>query len=101
MTYEINTSDVNKLSFSGQGPDRIARNVLNLLMMIKYDEAYDRTKGIDDSVFSKPADEMSALVINKAIQIVSQYEPRAKMTDIQFDGINKSGSVNFKVVIEI
>lgn len=101
MAIEIDTRNYDELTFSGTGHDRIIRNVINLIKTMRYEVPYDRTRGIDSSVLNMPYNQMLAIVTSQIIQVVSRYEPRARVIEVKNFSINEDGDCECEVVLDI
>jgi len=101
MIIEIDTSKPVQLNWDASGIERIAQNVRNLISTWRYEVAYNRTLGIDTSILDKPADVAAALYIAEIYRLISDYEPRATVKEVQITGINDEGNMQFRVVIEV
>lgn len=101
MEYSIDTSKPFVQNWSAKGPERILQNVFNLLNTWRYEVAYDRTLGMKTNILDKPQDVAVAAYTAEVYRLVSEYEPRARVKEVQFVGINDEGNMEFKVVLEI
>lgn len=99
MIYEI--SNQSGINWTVKGHDRILQNVINLLNTDIYEIPYARTIGIDKSNIDKPADIAAGVMANDFISLIEQREPRAKIQSISINGIDSTGKIQYKAVIEI
>ncbi|MEG1870107.1 MAG: hypothetical protein RR205_04580, partial [Oscillospiraceae bacterium] len=76
------------------------QNVQNLLALNRYEVAYNRTLGMDNSLIDKPSESVVGMYTAEIIRIISDNEPRATVVDVAFLG-QIDGKLNFKVVIDI
>ncbi|MDF2591975.1 MAG: hypothetical protein K0S75_1441 [Clostridia bacterium] len=100
MQITIDTTQSN-INWSAKGVDRIAQNITNLLNTIKYEVAYDRTLGMTGKYIDKPKDDAIAIATAEIYEIIRQREPRAKVVDVLYIGLDESENMQFKVVIEV
>lgn len=96
----INTQG-SALDWAARGVNRIAQNVLNLISTWRYEVAYNRTLGIDPSIIDKPAPVAAALYTAEVYKLVQEYEPRARVSSVRYNGITPDGNIDAEVVIEI
>lgn len=98
MRFEI--TNAQKINWTAKGNNRILQNVVNLLNLARYEVAYDRTRGLDLSTLDMPANEASEIIKADIVDLISEYEPRAKIVNatVSYDG---AGNVILKVVVEI
>lgn len=101
MLIEIDTSKSVPLDWSAGGVDRIAQNVKNLISTWRYEVAYNRTLGIDPEIMDKPSDVAAALYAAEVFRIVADNEPRATVKEVKYIGVDDSGNMHFKVVIDV
>jgi len=90
-----------QLDFGAKGNERILQNVYNIINTFRYEVAYNRTMGIDPTIFDKPADIAAALYSAEVFRIVPDYEPRAEVKAVNFVGVDEDGNMSFEVVVEI
>ncbi|MFO7153931.1 MAG: hypothetical protein DIU64_003080 [Caldicoprobacter oshimai] len=101
MIYEIDTSKARPLNWGAKGVDRILQNILNLISTWRYEIAYNRTQGIDPSILDRPPQVAAALYIAEISRVISEYEPRAAVQEVNYLGTDENGHMQFKVVVEI
>lgn len=89
------------INWSAKGVDRIVQNISNLLNTFKYEVAYDRTLGMTGNYIDKPKDVAIALAAAEIHELIAQREPRAKIIDVLYTGLDKNENMQFKVVIEV
>jgi len=101
MEYTINSSHPITLDFRAKGNERILQNVYNLINTFRYEVAYNRTMGIDPTIFDKPKDIAAALYSAEVFRLISDYEPRATVKSVNYIDIDDDGNMSFEVVVEI
>jgi len=99
MIYEI--TNETGIDWTAKGHDRILQNVVNLLNTDIYEIPYARTIGIDKSIIDKPAGAAAEAMVNDMISLIEKREPRANIQSITIDGIDSSGKIKIKAVVEI
>lgn len=101
MQYEIDTSKPVNLNWNAKADERILQNVINLINTWKYEVAYNRLKGIETDTIDKPHDVTAALYVAEVYRVVGEYETRAEVKEVTFKGIDDSGNMQFRVVVDI
>ncbi|WP_422447790.1 hypothetical protein [Thermoanaerobacterium sp. DL9XJH110] len=101
MEYIIDTSKPVNLNWAAKDAERVAQNVRNLISTWRYEVAYDRTLGLDQSILDKPLDTAVALYVAEVYRLVADYEPRATVKEVKFTGVDDEGNMQFRVVIEV
>ncbi len=103
MIYTITNKDV--LDWKAKKHNRILQNIVNLLNLSMYEVPYDRTRGIDWSVIDKPFLVAVPLLKNDIRETIAEYEPRAKIIDVDIISSTQeniyNGNFTIKVVVEI
>ena len=101
MTAVISTTDDVQRNWAASGTDRVVQNVLNLISLIRYEVAYNRTLGISPDIVDRPSDEAAAAYISEIVRVVEQNEPRATIQEIAYTGTTPTGEMNIRVVMDI
>jgi len=101
LEYFIDTGQPHNINWSASDEQRIIQNVQNLINTWKYEVAYNRVMGMDPTLLDQPLDIAVAMYTSEVFRLVSDYEPRAKVTEVGFSGIDDDGNMQFKVVLEI
>jgi uncharacterized protein len=101
MQVEINTSKTTDIDWGATGVNEIIQNVLNLLNIVKYEVAYDRTLGINTDFQDMPLQESIVLATAQIYEIIEQREPRVIVEEVSFIGLSNEGELIFKVMIDI
>ena len=81
--------------------ERIIQNVENLISTWKYEVAYNRVMGMDPTLLDQPLDIAVARYTSEVYRLVADYEPRAKVKEVAFTGLDDEGNMQFKVVIDV
>jgi len=99
---EFTVSSADDFSFgAATEQDRIRQNCANLLGILWGEVMGDRTLGIDPGLIDRPVELVRSELAAGIIELISEREPRAEVTDIQFDVLNAEGDTEIKVVIGI
>jgi hypothetical protein len=101
VQVEINTSNTLVIDWGATGAKEIVQNVINLINMLKYEVAYDRTLGINSDFQDAPLQEAVSLAIAQIYDVIDKREPRATVEEVTFTGLTGDGNLSFKVVIEL
>lgn len=101
MIIAIDTSKPVQLNWAARDEERIAQNVRNLINTWRYEVPFGRTMGVDASILDKPSDIAAALYMAEVHRLVTDYEPRATVKEVQYSGIDDQGNMQFRVVIEV
>jgi phage baseplate assembly protein W len=101
VVYEIDTSKKITLNWAAKGFERILQNVINLINTWQYEIAYNRTMGLQTGILDKPSEEAATEYISQVHNMVSSFEPRAEVQEVNYTGIDENGNMVFKVVIDI
>ena len=80
--------------------EEVIQNIKTLLSTMKFTVPLDRNLGIIANALDEPMPVAMAKLSSDVIDAISQYEPRAKVTQISFDG-DIDGKLIPKVRIEI
>lgn len=80
--------------------EEVIQNIKTLLSTMKFTVPLDRNLGIIANALDEPMPVAMAKISSDVIDAISQYEPRAKVTQISFDG-DIDGKLIPKVRIEI
>lgn len=101
MIYEIDTSKKIILNWAAKGAERILQNVINLINTWQYEIAYNRTMGLQAGLLDKPSEDAAVEFISQVHNIVSSFEPRADVQEVNYTDIDENGNMQFKVVIDV
>ena len=84
---------------SGKTADEVRRNLALLYSSREGEAALDRDFGLSQAWIDYPTETAKQLLTAEIITKTKQYEPRAKVADIQFSAAD--GNLVVKVVIDI
>jgi phage baseplate assembly protein W len=87
MAYLITANDKPSIDFSPENVvAEVIQNVRTILSTIKYEIPLDRQFGMDGSVIDMPIQQAQAKWSAEIFSQVKQYEPRAIIESISFEG---------------
>lgn len=102
MIYEMNLRDPAAVNFSpANRGEEIIQNVRTVLTTYRGTVPYDRSFGVDSSYVDDPIELQKARISAEIIELVITREPRASVTQIDFDEDRLSGKLWPKLRIEI
>lgn len=101
MEVIIDTSQKANINWNAKGTERIIQNIVNLLNTFRYEVAYDRTIGLTGKFIDKPLDHAVAEATSEMYELITIYEPRATLKEVQYIGLDDKGNMQFKVVVDI
>ena len=90
-----------KINFSATGVDEVLQNVRTILATKKHSVPLDREFGLDYSLLDRPLPRAQTAMRVEIIEAIRKYEPRAKVTRIDFDGTAIDGYLAPKVTVSI
>lgn len=70
------------ITWKAKGSERVAQNVRNLINTYRYEIAYNRTMGLPGSLIDRPDSKLFAEIRAEILEMLSIYEPRARVKDI-------------------
>lgn len=79
----------------------ILQNVRTILTTAKYTVPLDREFGLDASILDAPIAVVRAKLTAEIIQAVETYEPRVKVTKVNYEGDGEEGVLTPKVQVRI
>lgn len=101
MEYVIELGKQDPVNWNAAGTDRIVQNVMNLCRLFLYEVPYARLMGLDKGMLHKPATVIESELAGKIAELLDRYEPRAKLKKLEYHGINETGDLAFRMVIEV
>jgi len=99
MIYEV-TPDLKHIDFGATGVKEILQNVAMIMSSVVFSCPLDRSFAINYGV-DGPINHVMASISADIVTKVQQYEPRAEVTEIIFDGDGNSGRLIPKVRLAI
>ena len=101
MTYEISGGETPPLNLAPATlAEEVVQNVRMIISTVKYSVPMDREFGIEGAILDRPVNVAKAHLTNEIFRAVRRYEPRAEITDIDFDG-DESGRLTPKIKVQI
>jgi len=101
MTYEISGGETPPLNLAPATlAEEVVQNVRMIISTVKYSVPMDREFGIEGAILDRPVNVAKAHLTNEIFRAVRRYEPRAEITDINFDG-DESGRLTPKIKVQI
>lgn len=101
MVIDI-TADIGKISFAPSTvAEEIIQNVRTLLTTHKGNVPMDRAFGISADILDMPIGAAQAKLSAEIVGAVNQYEPRAHVQKILYEGSEQNGTLRVKVRIDI
>lgn len=86
MTIEI-TGTLEKINFAPSTlQEKVIQNVKTLLTTMKYTVPLDRNIGLKADALDEPMPVAMAKLSSDIIEAINQYEPRAKIKQVLFNG---------------
>ncbi|WP_438449472.1 hypothetical protein [Gorillibacterium sp. sgz5001074] len=101
MEVTLQTTSAPDIDWGATGAAEIVQNVRTLISTFKYEVAYDRTLGIRPDFLDMPQQLAVTRAVAEIYAVVEEREPRARLKDVSFDGVDEDGTMNFKVVMEV
>ena len=80
--------------------EEVLQNVLTICTTIKFSVPLDREVGVAADFVDEPVNRVRARFASEVINAVRKFEPRARVTRINFDG-NYDGAVYPRVFVRI
>ena len=84
-TLEINITDPAEIEVGAQGLNEILQNVRIIVTTRKGSVPLDRDFGVSWQMVDQPTPRARAELTAEIFQAVSKYEPRARVTRVEFD----------------
>ena len=101
MTYEISGGETPPLNLAPATlAEEVVQNVRMIISTVKYSVPMDREFGIEGAILDRPVNVAKAHLTNEMFRAVRRYEPRAEITDINFDG-DESGQLTPRIKIRV
>ena len=101
MIYEVDSEATPPINFAPATlAEEVVQNVRMIISTVKYSVPMDREFGIEGAILDRPVNVAKAHLTNEIFRAVRRYEPRAEITDINFDG-DESGRLTPKIKVQI
>ena len=101
MIYEVDSEATPPINFAPATlAEEVLQNVRMIISTVKYSVPMDREFGIEGAILDRPVNVAKAHLTNEIFRAVRRYEPRAEITDIDFDGAG-SGRLTPRIKIRV
>lgn len=101
MTYEIKVGSPGSIDFAPQSTAaEILQNVRTILATVQFSVPLDRDFGIDAQYLDRPMPIAKAKISNEIMTALKKFEPRVRITSIDFTG-DDQGNLSPKVQVQI
>ena len=101
MAFVVSGKDTPQIDFApATVADEVMQNVRTIITTIKYSIPLDREFGIDGAVVDLPIQQTMAKMSSEIFRAIKQYEPRAEIESITFEG-EETGRLIPKVEVKI
>ena len=102
MEFEV-TAQRAEIEFNpGDRTAEILQNVRTIISTVRFSVPLDRRFGIDGSLIDLPTPAAAARLTKEVIEVVQRYEPRVKVTKIDFvESEESSGILRPKVQVRL
>lgn len=101
MRITIDTGSSYAPDWAATGAARVCQNVRNLLGLLRYNVAYNRTLGLPVELTDLPLQEVTAQYAAEAAQLIEDNEPRASIVSVTRKGVTDEGEIIFEVVMDV
>lgn len=81
--------------------EEVIQNVKTIITTLQGSVPLDRDFGIDSTVIDKPVNVIRPLLVKEIKEKIEQYEPRAKLISINWDGEGMQGVITPTVRVAI
>ncbi len=81
--------------------EEIAQNLLMIITTQKFTVPLDRVFGISAEFLDAPISASQAKIAAEVVSAVKEFEPRARITNVIFDGNFSEGKLNIRVQFEL
>lgn len=101
MTIEV-TNDFTEINLiPATEIEEIAQNIKTILNTVKGTVPLDRDFGVDSELLDMPINAAQAKATANIVTAINNYESRARVKKVDFNGNNLDGLADFKVTVEI
>lgn len=101
MIYEVTTSAKELKIIPATEAEEIAQNILMIITTQKMTAPLDRGFGINAGMLDEPISASQAKIAAEIVAAVKEYEPRAQITNVFFDGNFSNGELNIRVQFKL
>lgn len=101
MKIKITTLDSSAINWHAVGKDRVVQNIINLMSIVQYEIAYNRTVGIPTELTDMPSTKLAEKYQSALVELIEDNEPRAMVESVHCLGVSEDGQITFEVVLDI
>lgn len=101
MRATINTAEQKPIDWNARDMDRVIQNVCNLLQLVRYEVAFNRTLGLPPELIDRPTALMVQQYQAELVDLIEENEPRATVDSVECIGVAETGQIIFEVVVDI
>lgn len=101
MIYEVTTSASELKIIPTTELEEIAQNILMIITTQKFTAPLDRGFGLSTTQIDEPISAGQAKIAAEIVAAVKEFEPRAQITNVFFDGNFANGELNIRVQFKI
>lgn len=101
MIYEVTTAATDLKINPANELEEIAQNVLMIITTPKFTVPLDRGFGISTEFLDAPISGRQAKIAAEVVSAVKEFEPRARVTNVIFDGDFANGELDIRVQFEL
>ena len=101
MIYEVTPSASELKIIPATELEEIAQNVLTIITTQKYTAPLDRGFGLSTTQIDEPISASQAKMAAEIVAAVKEFEPRAQITNVFFDGNFANGELNIRVQFKL
>ena len=101
MIYEVTTAATDLKVIPANELEEIAQNVLMIITTQKFTVPMDRAFGINATMLDAPINASQAKITAEIVSAVKEFEPRARVTNVFFDGNFSNGELDIRVQFEL
>jgi phage baseplate assembly protein W len=99
---EVDVTSVSKdVVFGATGLTEIIQNIRNILATPKGSLPLDREFGLDQTFLDVPQPIAQVKAVPEIIEAVEKYEPRVKVTSVEWEKIESTGTMDGKLVPKV
>ena len=99
--YEVTTNTSEIKIFPSSEVEEITQNVRMIITTQKFSVPCDRNFGISAAMIDQPLAAARAKLTAEIVAAVNNFEPRAKVTNVFFDGNEMGGELSVRVQFRI
>ena len=101
MIYEVTTAATDLKIIPANELEEIAQNILMIITTQKFTAPLDRGFGLSVTQLDDPISASQAKLTAEIVAAVKEFEPRARVTNVFFNGDFSGGKLNIRVQFEL